>query len=73
MRNSCRKVSNPFALQGLQYEEKGKNICDLSLCSSIHGEEINEKNSFHMYFLGLWLDFFFLIVSEMIILFGVLQ
>lgn len=58
MRNSCRKVSNPFALQGLQLEEKGKNTCAPSLCSSIQGEEINAKTSFHMYFLGLWLAFF---------------
>jgi len=71
MRNSCRKVSNPFALQGLQYEEKGKNICAPSLCSSIQREEINAKNSFHMYFLVWWLDFF-PNLSEMIILFGVL-
>lgn len=58
MRNSCRKVSNPFALQGLQHEEKAKNTCAPSLCSSIQGEEINAKTSFHMYFLGLWLAFF---------------
>lgn len=58
MRNSYRKVSNPFALQGLQYEEKGKNTCAPSLCSNIQGGKINAKPSFHMYCLVLWLDFF---------------